>query len=157
MQNPAAIAPINTDFYFSRQLISLTSFPSKGKETHGLTQDKQVTNAEAQMAFLAEGAVLAGCLAPVFQPHCWEPAEMVRPLLCHQMNLCCTTIPSSALSIDPHCSTTCCRHKCSKAGLGMQKSGIGHTAAAKSPLTPFRPDTFSYLLMMRRGTEHVVS
>lgn len=60
MQNPAATAPINTDFYFSRQLKSLTSSPSKGKETHDPTQDKQGTNAEAQMASLAEDATSAG-------------------------------------------------------------------------------------------------
>lgn len=60
MQNPEAVAPINAGFYFYRQLKSLASSPSKGKETHDSTQDKQGTNAEAQMAFLAEDAALAG-------------------------------------------------------------------------------------------------
>lgn len=60
MQNAEAVAPINTDFYFSRQLKSLTPSPSKGKGAHNSTQGKQGTNAEAQMAFSAEDAALAG-------------------------------------------------------------------------------------------------
>lgn len=152
MQNLEAVPPINTDFYFSKQLKSRPSSPSKGKETQDPTQDKQGTNAGAQMGFLAEDAALAGWFGTCI------PATLLGASRDGEATKGTQAAGASCSGLSPlipNCFSTCCRHRCPKAWAG--DAGGWDWSHSSCQTSPFSPDTFSYVPMMRRGTEHVVS